>query len=134
MTPGIQEGGSSQDNVRNIWKKQVESEERLYFFRKMLELDLSVRELEHLGEDLNSKFRSEDMKKKRSEKQVIRHIMRLKEKDEKKFQREIKGRRKEARKQLENEMSKGQFRKTMSKLNEDAKKHRNKFDEKTNHI
>ena len=57
MTPGIQEGGLSQDNVRNIWKKQVESEERLCFFRKMLGLDLSVRELEHLGEDLNSKFR-----------------------------------------------------------------------------
>ena len=61
----MEEGGLGQDNkdeVRNAWKKLIESEERLKFWKKMVGLGLAVREVEHLGEDLKNKFRSEFMK------------------------------------------------------------------------
>ena len=62
MTPGIEEGGRRIDAVRDAWRKQIESEERLKFWRKILRWDISVREIQHLGEDIHNKFRSEDMK------------------------------------------------------------------------
>ena len=46
---------------------------------------LSVREIEHLGDDLNNKLRSETMKGGRSEKVVINTIMEMKYKDEDNF-------------------------------------------------
>ena len=64
-TPGIEEGGKrrdSKDTVRNVWRKLVESEERLKFWKRMVGLGLGVREVEHLGEDLKQKFRSEVMR------------------------------------------------------------------------
>ena len=43
--------------------------------------ELTVRDIEHFGEDLNSKFRSEAMRGGRSEKVVIKKIMEMKYKD-----------------------------------------------------
>ena len=72
ITPGIEEGGqrkdtdddvkTAKDNLRDIWRKLVMSEERLNFFRKMVGWDLEVRDIEHLREDLHNKFKSEKMK------------------------------------------------------------------------
>ena len=53
---------AAKDSLRDKWRKLIESEERLLFFKKMVGMGLNVRELEHLGEDLNNKFRSETMK------------------------------------------------------------------------
>ena len=64
-TPGIEEGGDGQgskDRLRNAWRKMIESEERLRFWKNMVGLDLGVRETEHLSEDIKEKFRSEAMK------------------------------------------------------------------------
>ena len=72
ITPGMEEGGGRQDsvhgstnvakdNLRDLWKKLIESEERLNFFRKMVGWELNVREIEHLGDDLNNKFKSDRM-------------------------------------------------------------------------
>ena len=61
----MEEGGYGRDikeDVRNTWKKLVESEERLKFWKNMVGLKLCVREVENLGEDLKNKFRSEVMK------------------------------------------------------------------------
>ena len=66
----MEEGGVGQgedasiakDILRDTWRKMVESEERLRLFKKMVGLGLQVRELEHVGEELHSKFRSEVMK------------------------------------------------------------------------
>ena len=63
----MEEGGTGQDAVttdakdilRNAWIRQVESEERLNFLKKLVGREISVREIEHLGENLNDKFRSE---------------------------------------------------------------------------
>jgi len=54
------------DAVRDAWRKQIESEERLEFWR-----NLSVRELQHLGKDIRNKFRNEDMKLGESKKVVV---------------------------------------------------------------
>ena len=71
----MEEGGQGQDSgiahardsLRNVWRKQVESEERLKFLRKLVGREISVREIEHLRDELNDKFKSENMKGGRSE-------------------------------------------------------------------
>ena len=68
----------AKDDLRNGWRKLVESEERFKFFKKMVGWNLEVREI---GDDINQKFRSEKMREARSEKEVIRLIMVLKLKD-----------------------------------------------------
>ena len=106
LTPGMEEGGRKQDTVkdalRDEWKKLIECEERLRFWKVMVGWDLCVRELAHLGEDLKSKFRSESMQGGSSDKEVVRLMMKLKLKDERKHQRELKERRNRKRKELEN--------------------------------
>ena len=150
ITPGMEEGGGRQDsvhgstnvakdNLRDLWKKLIESEERLNFFRKMVGWELNVREIEHLGDDLNNKFKSDRMKGGRSEKVVIKTIMELKLKDERRFQRELKDRREKARKDLERkEESKAEFKRIITKINGEAKRWRkcekSKYTSKVEHI
>ena len=43
---------NARDNLRDEWKKLVESEERHNFLKKMVGREISVREIEHFGEDL----------------------------------------------------------------------------------
>ena len=143
----MEEGGIGQDSgvahardsLRNVWRKQVESEERLKFLRKLVGREISVREIEHLGDELNDRFRSENMKGGRSEQVVLKSIMDLKYKDERRFQREIKARRNEARKLLEQSLeSKNSFTNTISLINNEAKKwrkmERSKFNKKVEHL
>ena len=56
----------------------------------MLGWDLEVREIEHLGEDLNHKLKSVRIKNARSEREVIRNIMKLKLKGKRRHQHERK--------------------------------------------
>ena len=48
----------------------------------MVGLDIGVREIEHLGDEIKEKFRSDTMKGGKSEREVIRLIMRMKLRDE----------------------------------------------------
>ena len=78
-TPDSSEsGGKRQDIVREIWRKLVECEERLAFWRKMVALGIGVRELEYIGEDIRDKYRSESMKSGKSHREVIEFVMSLK--------------------------------------------------------
>ena len=45
----MEEGGNRQDHLRNAWRRLVESEERLRFWKKMVGWEVGVREIEHLG-------------------------------------------------------------------------------------
>ena len=56
-------GGSRQDVVRDIWRKLVECEERLTFWKKMVGMRIGVREIEHLGEDIREKYAMEIVSK-----------------------------------------------------------------------
>ena len=139
----MEEGGakpdSAKDTLRNEWKKLVESEERLRFWKQMVRWDLCVRELEHLGDDIKNKFRSDSMKGGSSEKEVVRICMKLKLKDERRHQRELKERRNKRRKELEREIdSPRKFKKIASQLNVEAAKwrklERRKYTDKATHL
>ena len=58
----VESGGTSQDIIRNAWKKLIECEERLTFWKKMVKLGIGAREVEHMCEDIRDKYRSEIMK------------------------------------------------------------------------
>ena len=99
----MEEGGigrESKDNLRNAWRKLIESEERLRFWKNMVGIELGVREIENLGENIKEKFRSEAIKEGKCEREVIKLIMRMKLKDERKHQRELKRRREIRRTEL----------------------------------
>lgn len=136
----MEEGGNRQDHLRNAWRKLVESEERLRFWKKMVGWEVGVREIEHLGEDLKEKFRSMQMKEGQSERKVISLVMGLKLKDEKKLQRELKREKERRRKDLEKGCdSKRLFTRIISKVNSEAKVWRNierkkKFTKKATHL
>ena len=130
---------SARDTLRDRRRRLIESEERLKFFRKMVGWELTVRDIEHFGDDLNSKFRSETMREGRSEKVVIKKIMEMKYKDERRFQHELKGRKEEARKILEgSSVSRNAFKKVISQINGEARRwkklERSKFQSKIQHI
>ena len=59
----------------------------------MLEWGVGIRELEHMGDEIKEKFRSEKMKGGRSEREVVMLVMSLKLRDEKKHRKELKERR-----------------------------------------
>ena len=125
VTPGIEEGGKGQDAVknslRNKWKKLVECEERLRFWKRMVGKGMSVRELAHIGEDIKNKFRSESMKEGNREQEVVNLVMMLKLKDERRHAKELKERRNETRKELESLVeSSRQFKKIIKMLNKEA--------------
>ena len=145
ITPGMEEGGQGQDaddtdvkaakdSLRDSWKKLVESEERLSFFKRMVGRGLEVRDIEHLGEDINSKFKSESMKGGKSEKVIIEAIMDLKLKDERRYQRETKSKREDERKKS----GERRFKQIISHLNGEAKRWRkrekSKFVSKIEHL
>ena len=50
-------GQESKNRLRNAWRKMIESEERLKFWKNMVGLDIGVREVEHLSGDIKEKFR-----------------------------------------------------------------------------
>ena len=150
ITPGIEEGGPRRDSepmetkdakdvLRGSWRKLVDSEERLRFFKYMVGRELEVRDIEHFGDDLNEKFKSEKMRGGRSERAVIKAIMELKLKDERRFQREIKKRRDRDKRELERQMdSKNSFKVIISQINGEAvkwrKMERSKFESKIEHL
>ena len=73
----VDSGGTRQDEVRNIWRKLIECEERVSFWKRMLEGGVGVRELEHMGDEIRERFRSENMKGGRSEREVVMLVMSL---------------------------------------------------------
>ena len=111
--------------LRNAWRKLVESEERLKFWRKTVGWEIGVREIEHLGDDNKDKFRSMQMRGGKSEREVIGMVMRLKLKDERKLQRELKKERNRWRESIEKECdNKRLFTRIISKVNYEIKKWR----------
>ena len=141
-TPSIEAGGKRQETnkiLRNAWKKQVESEERLRFWKRMVGLNIGVREVENISEDIKERYRSERMKGGQSNRDIVKMIMGMKLRDEKSHQRELKKEKVRLRKILENECeSRNQFKKIMSDNNNEAKywrkNERNKFTKKQNHL
>ena len=54
-TPSIEAGGKRQETnriLRNAWKKQIESEERLRFWKRMVGINIGVREVENISDEI----------------------------------------------------------------------------------
>ena len=142
VTPSIEAGGQrkeTKDRLRNVWRKQVESEERLKFLKRMVGVNIGVRETEHIGENIVEKFRSEKMKRGESEQEIVKLIMNMKLKDEKCHQRELKREKQSIRSELEGEFEgENSFRRIISDLNYEAKRwrkmERNRFQKKEKHL
>ena len=105
----------------------------------MVGLGIAVREVEHLGEDLKDKFRSERMKGGRKDREVISLIMKLKLGDERRHQRELRLRRDNARGELESACDgKCEFRQKISVINREATNwrqvERKKYKKKVEHL
>ena len=105
----------------------------------MVGLGLGVREVEHLSEDIKNKFRSEQMKSGKKDRDVIDLVMRMKLKDERKHQRELRSRRDRARDVLEHDSdSKRQFKNIIQMINNEAEKWRlmekKKYKNKLEHL
>ena len=83
-------GAKRRDSVRNTWRKQIECEERGKFWRKMIDCGAGVRELESIGEKIKDKFRSDKIKSRGREREVVKLVMSLRLKDERKHQIELK--------------------------------------------
>ena len=101
-------------------------------------MNLQVREIQHLGDNLNNKLRSEKMKNANSEKEVVRQIMDMKLKDERRHQREVRKERNEKRRKLEEMLSKTRFKSIISQINGESKRwkklERGKYDSKIEHL
>ena len=140
VTPQLEAvGGSRQDSVRDTWRKLVECQERIKFWRKMIGWGVGVKELEYLGEDLRAKYRSEDMKKGGSEKEVVSLAMKLKLRDDLRHKHELQKEKNKRREELRIEMSgENSFSRVMSKINTEIKKVRQrekkKFTKKVLHL
>ena len=118
----IENGAKRQDSVRNIWKKQIECEERVKFWRSMINCGAGVRELESIGENIKEKFRSVEMKNGGRERDVVMLVMSLRLKDEKKHQIELKKKRNTEKEKMKEELgSIRQYKLIMTKLNKDSK-------------
>ena len=76
-------GGERQDRVKELLKKQVESEARIEFWGEIVRLKVGTRELENLGESLHQKFRSIKMKGGNGERIMVENGSVLKLRDEK---------------------------------------------------
>ena len=132
-------GGKWQDSVRNSWKKLIECQERIKFWQTMILGGLGVRDLQHFGDDLKAKYRSEAMRLGEGEKEVVKLAMDLKLRDDRRYQIELrqerKRRREELRLQIGNERS---FKRVMTKINAEMKKvrqsERNRLNEKAEHL
>jgi len=90
-------------------------------------------------EDIKDRFRSDDMRKGKSEREVVRLVMKMKMKDEKKHQRDLKWRRDSQKARLETDCSsKREFSRNLSMINREAKQwrklERRKYVQKVNHL
>ena len=76
-------GGPLLGILTPIWKKTLESEQRIEWLKGMLDRKLLVRDLEILGCSLNEKLRTESAKDQEKEREIIVELMRIKYIDEK---------------------------------------------------
>ena len=139
VTPQMEtEGGYGQNSLRNKWKKLVECEERVRFWKKMLDWKLGVRELESISESIRQKFRSE-MREGESNREVIRLVTEMKYRDEKLHQRNLKKEKDiERGKLMEDVNNERKFTRIMSKICNEMRKvrmvERKKYEAKAQHL
>ena len=82
--------GNTSSVARPIWMKVVESEQRIAWLTKMVRKEIFVRDLEAFARVEHEKLRSDKLKVREDERQIILGLMKLKLKDEVKHLRNLK--------------------------------------------
>ena len=88
--------------ARPIWMKVVESEQRIAWLTKMVRNEICVRDLEAFAKVEHEKLRSEKLKVREDERQIILGLMKLKLKDEVKHLRNLKDEKEKMRSRMRN--------------------------------
>jgi len=63
-----------QDRVKETWTKLCESEARVKFWNDMVRLGVGTRELESIGENIHTRFRSKGMLNGKEERCLVENI------------------------------------------------------------
>ena len=124
--------------ARPVWLKVCESEERLWWMKKMVERKLLVRDLEAYAKQIETKLRSEEANIREKEREIILDLMRLKLKDEKRCLRKLREKKNEMRRWLKGELGIRQLESTMRLLRDEVRKRKRelqiKYKEKLEHL
>ena len=132
-------GGKRQDRVKELLKKQVESEARIEFWGEIVRLKVGTRELENMGESLQEKFRSVKMKGGNGERILVENGSILKLRDEKMHRREIYLKAEMEKSHWRKELESGwKFKRKMSLIKQAVNKHkrneRKRLNKKLKHL
>ena len=109
-------GGPLLGIIKPIWKKTLESEQRIEWLKGMLDKKLVVRDLEILGCSINEKLRTESAKDQEMEREIIIELMRIKYIDEKRNYRELRRIRETIRDWVRKELGRRKYNTIMEKL------------------
>ena len=131
--------------MEKVWSQVAISEERIKLLKKLIKIEVGVSEVEELGINIHSKFKSNQLisRVKSGEnvsKEVIKSIMVIKLRDERKYLSELMKKRKRLREKLETELKKNSrpARRIFSELREKSAtikiEHRNKYKKKVDHL
>ena len=131
--------------MSKTWTQIAACEERIQLMKKLLKLEVGMAEIEELGLNINSKFKSLAFKNriKNGEvvsKEVLKEIMILKLRDEKKYLGELISEQKEMRRMIDSELQKNSrpARRLLKEFREESartrKECRKKYDDKIEHL
>ena len=124
---------------RPIWLKVQESESRIEFLKEMIRRKLVVRDIESYAKSISCKLRSEGLKLREEEREILLGLMNLKLKDEKINLRVLLKKKEERKRELRNELGKSrQYEWLLKKLYKEANKRKvqlkRKYKEKIEHL
>ena len=132
-------GGSMLGIARPFWMKVLQSEQRLAWLKVMVKKKLVVRDLESYLKQISVQLRSEDVRIKEEEREILMSVMELKIKDEKVNLIETRRERDNLRRQIVEEIGHSRKYNTLiKKLRKEMivkrQELKSKYRNKTNHL
>ena len=132
------EGGHLVGILQPLWNKALESDMRLDWLRLMLRKDLVVRDIQHFGENVNKKLRTESSREEEMGREALIELMKVKLKDERRYHRECYKVRERIRNRLRSDLGRRKYDNLMEKMKRKLAKNkkilREKYHEKTKRL
>ena len=133
--------GTDRRVMSKTWSLVAATEERIQLMKRLIKLDLGVAEVEELGINIHSKFKSKNFKNRVEagemlSKEALKGVMLLKLRDEKKHLEELQKTQKDMRRKIEDQLKKNsrpargilkEFREASAATRRECRK---KYDEK----
>ena len=137
--------GTDRRVMNKTWSLVAATEERIQLMKRLIKLDLGVAEVEELGINIHSKFKSKNFKNRVEagemlSKEALKGVMLLKLRDEKKHLEELQKTQKDMRRKIEDQLKKNsrpargilkEFREASAATRRECRK---KYDEKIEHL